>query len=91
MRAFNLIAEKQFNREGFQLTFENGNTISVMWGDGTYSDRGQTTAEVAAWNKNGNWMVWNEDKWITLGDYETEVMPRITSNQLAELMATLSK
>ena len=60
--------------QGFQLTFENGNTVSVQWGTCNYCDpehpegRGahpdtpmkaqtwkSTTAEVAAWNADGDW------------------------------------
>lgn len=46
---------------GFQMTFNNGNTISVQFGFGNYcSNRGEskdtsTTAEVAIWNKDGKW------------------------------------
>ena len=51
---------------GFHITFENGNTISVQWGPRTGSDNNakeyedgateSTTAEVAAWDKNGNYI-----------------------------------
>ena len=45
---------------GFQMTFENGWTVSVQWGPGNYiSDRGHNgmseDAEIAAWDKDGNW------------------------------------
>ena len=60
--------------QGFQLTFENGNTVSVQWGANNYCDpehpEGRRaphdaamktltwkskTAEIAAWNSNGDW------------------------------------
>ena len=41
---------------GFQMTFTNGNTISVQFGNANYSDKGKTTAEVAAWDSNGEWI-----------------------------------
>lgn len=55
---------------GFQMTFENGWTVSVQWGGGTYSDNHYTdfrtvidsaNAEVAAWDKFGNWHDFGED------------------------------
>ena len=57
--------------KGFQMTFKNGNTISVQWGFGNYCENrdGEMTydmtgrdimtksvdAEVATWDKDGNW------------------------------------
>ena len=44
----------------FAMTFANGYTVSVAMGDGIYSvgnsEDGFTTAEVAAWDSNGNWV-----------------------------------
>jgi hypothetical protein len=65
--------------KGFQLTFENGWTVSVQWGPGNYCDRqsygatfdaplkGETglwdsnSAEVAAWNSEGEWLPFEYD------------------------------
>lgn len=63
----------QFNitqGKGFQMTFENGFTISVQWGYGNYSSNrnydhsygeerkhecfSATTAEIAVWHKDGD-------------------------------------
>lgn len=47
---------------GFQMTFENGNTISVQFGFGNYCDNKYTSkpeckdAEIAIWNKSGKWL-----------------------------------
>jgi hypothetical protein len=54
--------------KGFSMTFENGWTASVQWGEGNYcSNRNlrsvklegpvpaSATAEIAAWDKDGNW------------------------------------
>jgi len=44
---------------GFQMTFENGNTISVQFGEGNYcanrreSKNYSKDAEIAIWNKDG--------------------------------------
>jgi hypothetical protein len=82
--------------EGIQMTFSNGCTISVIFGKYTYSDEGQTTAEVAAWSGDGDWMLFQEDRlpfdeWIVLPKDTSEVMPRQTANQVANLIYTLSK
>lgn len=61
--------------KGFQMTFENGNTISVMFGTGNYCDNknginDQTegtksgTAEIAIWNKEGVWYNFGNDEVI---------------------------
>lgn len=94
-KAFSTQVDKEFNHEGFQLTFSNGCTISVVFGKHTYSDEGQTTAEVAAWDSDGNWMICNEDRlpfdqWIVLED-GIEVMPRQTADEVANLIYTLSR
>ena len=41
---------------GFHITFENGYTVSVQFGKVNYSDQGETTAEVAAWDPDGEWV-----------------------------------
>jgi|688.fasta_scaffold929499_2 hypothetical protein len=41
---------------GFHITFKNGCTVSVQFGKGNYSDGGETTAEVAAWDQDGKWI-----------------------------------
>jgi hypothetical protein len=48
MKAFNAENDKEFGIERFSMKFGNGNAISVVFGKGTYSDQGETTAEVAA-------------------------------------------
>lgn len=46
---------------GFQMTFENGNTISVQFGFGNYCENRHESkmkcpnAEIAIWNAAGNW------------------------------------
>lgn len=51
--------------KGFQMTFANGWTVSVQFGAGNYSSNYNvdfstptpeaTTAEIAAWNAEGEW------------------------------------
>ena len=52
----NFRAENNEWHHGFQMTFANGCTISVQFAKGSYCDLGETTAEVAAWNSNLDWM-----------------------------------
>ena len=94
-KAFETQVDKEINHNGFKMTFSNGCSISVIFGKHTYSDGGQTTAEVAAWNSNGNWMLFQEDRlpfdqWIILED-GVEVMPRQTAVKVANLIYTLSQ
>ena len=42
--------------QGFKMTFNNGYTISIQFGSGNYCDEGETTAEVAVWDSNGDWV-----------------------------------
>jgi hypothetical protein len=94
-KAFSTHVDKEINNDGFKMIFGNGCTISVIFGKYTYSDGGETTAEVAAWNSDGKWMLFQEDRlpsdqWIVLHDY-TEVMPRHTAEEVANLIYTLSR
>lgn len=41
---------------GFHMTFKNGYTMSVQFGKTNYSDGGVTTAEIAAWGPDGQWL-----------------------------------
>ena len=52
--------QNEYNN-GFHITFKNGYTISVQFGKGNYADKGDTTAEIAAWGPDGEWMRLGED------------------------------
>jgi hypothetical protein len=91
MKAFRTTTNKEYEKDGFQITFENKCTISVIFGKYTFSDQGETTAEVAAWNKDGDWVIYSEGKWLALQEGSTDVMSRCTSDEVAEMMFTLSK
>ena len=41
---------------GFHITFKNGYTMSVQFSKTNYSDGGETTAEIAAWGPDGQWL-----------------------------------
>ena len=61
------------DNRGFQITFDNGWTVSVQIGDGNYhSNRDLSSndfktsiptpnAEIAAWDKNDNWYEFDTD------------------------------
>jgi len=47
--------------KGFQMTFENGNTISVMFGRGNYcSNRGGNIEKDGNWSETAEICIWNE-------------------------------
>lgn len=85
------IANGLLGHLGFQMTFANGCNISVMWGERTLSDQGKTTAEVAAWNGSGDWMMWNGDNWVVLTDDSTYIMTNQTTDDVAMLISELVK
>jgi hypothetical protein len=88
-KAFETKVDKVYNQDGFQMTFANGFTVSVVFGKYTYSDEGETTAEVAIWDKDGFWYVLNdEDNHMSLIKLETgtDVMGRCTADLVASIM-----
>ena len=87
----NFRAENNEWHHGFQMTFANGCTISVQFSKGNYSDGGKTTAEVAAFNSNGDWMTWNGDNWVVLTNGDTDVMSHQTTDNVAMLISELVK
>lgn len=64
MKEENVISEYSCSgHKGFQMTFKNGYTVSVQWGDVNYcSNRNKgdsdvcSNAEVAIKKPNGNWL-----------------------------------
>ena len=88
-KAFKTTTEKGYN-DGFQMTFENGCTISVQFGKHNYSDEGETTAEVAAWDNQGNWLMFDGEKWFEIED-GSDVIAHQSSGEVAKLIYTLSQ
>jgi hypothetical protein len=88
-KAFTTTTELGYH-DGFQMTFENGCTISVQFGKHTYSDAGETTAEVAAWDNQGNWLMFDGEKWSEI-EAGSDVIPRQTAGEVAKLIYTLSQ
>jgi hypothetical protein len=88
-KAFKTTIELGYH-DGFQMTFENGCTISVQFSKHTYSDGGETTAEVAAWDNKGNWLMFDGEKWSEI-EAGSDVIPRQTAGEVAKLIYTLSQ
>jgi len=88
-KAFKTTVERGYN-DGFQITFENGCTISVQFSKHTYSDAGETTAEVTAWDNQNNWLMFDGDKWTEI-ENGSDVMARQTASKVAKLIYTLSQ
>jgi len=81
---------------GFQMTFENGWTVSVQFGYGNYCENKMrdiigkestvgeykcNDAEFAAWDKDGNWYDFGSD----------EVKGWCTTNEVASFIEMISK
>lgn len=88
-KAFKTTVERGYN-DGFQMTFENGCTISVQFSKYNYCDEGETTAEVAAWDNQGNWLMFDGEKWSEIKD-GSDVIPHQTAGEVAKLIYTLSQ
>ena len=88
-KAFTTHVEKDINHDGFQMTFDNGTTVSVMFGKYTYNDQGETTAEVAVWDKDGDWYILNEEdnhNSLIKVNSGSDVIGHCTSNMVAHIM-----
>lgn len=72
---------------GFQMTFENGWTVSVQFGKFNYADlepntpSSAYTAEIAAWDATGNWFEFSD------GD---KVKGHCTPDKVAEFIHQIS-
>jgi hypothetical protein len=75
---------------GFQMDFDNGVTVSVQFGKLNASDGGKTTAEVAVWN-NDNWFVMDKMNQLIPVESSSDVMPRCTPEEVAEIINQASK
>jgi len=49
-------ATQNEHNNGFHMVFKNGYTMSVQFSKTNYSDGGVTTAEIAAWGPDGQWL-----------------------------------
>jgi hypothetical protein len=87
----NFKAENNEWHHGFQMTFENRCTISVQFSKGSYSDKGETTAEVAAWDNEGNWLYFDDNKWNIIENKDTDVMSHQTTDDVARMISELVK
>jgi hypothetical protein len=87
----NFKAENNEWHHGFQMTFENQFTISVQFSKHNYSDQGETTAEVAAWNSNGDWFYFDDNKWNIIENKDTDVMSHQTTDDVARMISELVK
>tara|TARA_R110000822_G_C15324121_1_gene493997 strand:+ start:1953 stop:2222 length:270 start_codon:yes stop_codon:yes gene_type:complete len=88
------MADKSFSSisTAFQLTFSNGYTLSVAFGEHSYSDQGESTAEVAAWHYGeDHWLAFEGGTWQQLPQGETSVLGHQTPEQVAHHIKIISK
>ena len=78
--------------KGFQVTFSNGYTLSVAFGEHSYSDQGESTAEVAAWHYGeDHWLAFERETWEMIPDGGSAVLGNQTPEQVAHHMEIISK
>ena len=88
-RAFTTNAIKDTYHDGFHMTFDNGVTVSVQFGKHNYCDQGETTDEVAVWDQNDDWYIFNEEdnhNSLIKVDSGSDVIGHCTSNMVASIM-----
>jgi hypothetical protein len=88
------MVDKSFSStsKGFQMTFSSGYTISLIYGVGSYSDQGVTTAEVAVWHsKEDHWLAFEEGAWVIVSDGHSAVLGHQTPDQVASHIEIISK
>ena len=77
---------------GFTMTFSNGYTFSVSYSEFSYSDQGQTTAEVAVWHyEEDHWLAFEGGAWEMVPDGDSAVLGHQTPDQIAHHMEIISK
>lgn len=78
---------ESITREGFSMVLSNGVCVSVIYGDGSFSDNGETTAEVAVTDTKGNWYILTDDKdKLVVFPLGTDVNPRVTPDELVTIL-----
>jgi hypothetical protein len=88
-KAFSTHVNKAIDHDGFHMTFANGCTVSVMFGKHSYSDAGETTAEVAIWDNDDNWYILNEEdnhRSLIKVPEDSDVIGHCTSDMVAFIM-----
>lgn len=48
-------------QNGFHLVLDNGYTVSIQWHEGSYGHHDGSSAELAAWDRDGNWLKLSEN------------------------------
>ena len=88
---------KSCENKGFQITFDNGWTISVQWGKGNYCDRrdysmfSMATEDGVVECKNAEVAVWDADGvWLPLQDSGDDVIGWQTPDEVAALITRVS-
>ena len=74
------------------MTFSNGYTFSVSYSEFSYSDQGESTAEVAAWHYGeDHWLAFQGGAWVIVPDGRTAVLGHQTPDQIAHHIEIISK
>ena len=88
------MVDKSFSStsKGFQITFSSGYTLSVIYGERSYSDQGKLTVEVAVWHsKEDHWLAFEEGAWKEVPDGRSAVLGHQTPDQVAKHIEAISK
>ena len=81
----NMISDRDYGTKGIQITLSNGVLVSVIFGLGSYSDQGETTAEVAVIDRKQNWYVYANGELVPCPN-GSDVNSYIKPDQLVDIM-----
>ena len=81
--------------KGFQITFDNGVTVSVQFGDGNYCSNGLPSFKYGDYTEgqkciNAEVAIWNAGGWITQKydpDLTDEVIGHVPPDEIAKIIA----
>lgn len=80
------------SNDSFTIGYANGYLVSVYYGHGSYSDNGDSTCEVACFDKDGGWLQYNfENQEFIKIPTGADIHPRITPEELSEIMYQINK
>jgi hypothetical protein len=80
-----MISGTDYGTKGLQIRLSNQVLVSVIFGLGSYSDQGETTAEVAVIDRENNWYIFANGELVP-SPGGSDVNSYIRPDQLVDIM-----
>ena len=81
----NMISGTDYGTKGIQIRLSNGVLVSIIFGFGSYSNQGETTAEVAVIDREDNWYVFANGELVPCSN-GSDVNSYIKPDELVDIM-----